>query len=154
MIQNCVCMIWKVSRRSGKFPYYLKSVQIIQNLQPDYPEVVCFSKKVLQNHPLCAFVANLKIDAIYALYPESFCDKNLATRKVFAFCDCASQVSLPADHISLHFLSLTGNASEYKLATEYFTPQGLSGLSVMSMALLWIQRQEGQNFPTKQLNLK
>ena len=40
--------------------------------------------KILQNHLLCAFVANLKIDA---LYPESFCDKNLAIRKVFAFCD-------------------------------------------------------------------
>ena len=26
-----------------------------------------------------------KIDAIYALYPESFCDKNLAIRKVFIF---------------------------------------------------------------------
>ena len=43
--------------------------------------------KILQNHLLCAFVANSKIDAIYALYPESFCDKNLAIRKVFAFCD-------------------------------------------------------------------
>ena len=43
--------------------------------------------KILQNHLLCAFVANLKIDAIYALYPESFCDKNLAVRKVFAFSD-------------------------------------------------------------------
>jgi len=43
--------------------------------------------KILQNNLLCAFVANLKIDAIYALYPESFCDKNLAIRKVFAFCD-------------------------------------------------------------------
>ena len=43
--------------------------------------------KILQNHLLCAFVANLKIDAIYALYPESFCDKNLAIWKVFAFCD-------------------------------------------------------------------
>ena len=43
--------------------------------------------KILQNHLLRAFVANLKIDAIYALYPESFCGKNLAIRKVFAFCD-------------------------------------------------------------------
>ena len=41
----------------------------------------------LANHLLCTFVANLKINAIYALYPESFCDKNLAIRKVFAFCD-------------------------------------------------------------------
>ena len=43
--------------------------------------------KILQAHLLRAFVANLKIDAIYALYPESFCDKNLAVRKVFAFSD-------------------------------------------------------------------
>ena len=50
-------------------------------------------QKILQNHLLCAFVANLKIDALYALYPESFCGKNLAIRKVFAFCDSA-QVAL------------------------------------------------------------
>ena len=43
--------------------------------------------KILQNHLLYAFVANLKMVAIYALYPESFCDKNLAIRKVFAFFD-------------------------------------------------------------------
>ena len=49
--------------------------------------------KILQNHLLCAFVANLKIGAIYALYPESFCDKNLAIRKVFAFCDSAGKRS-------------------------------------------------------------
>ena len=30
---------------------------------------------------------NFKIDAIYAFYPESFCNKNLANRKVFVFCD-------------------------------------------------------------------
>ena len=47
--------------------------------------------KILQNHLLCAFVADLKIDAIYALYPESFCDKNLAIRKVFAFCDSGGE---------------------------------------------------------------
>ena len=35
----------------------------------------------------CTKCTNLKIDAIYALYTESFCDKNLAIRKVFAFCD-------------------------------------------------------------------
>ena len=43
--------------------------------------------KIVQSHLLRAFVANLKIDPIYALYSESFCDKNLAIRKVFAFCD-------------------------------------------------------------------
>ena len=46
--------------------------------------------KILQNHLLRTFVANLKIGAIYALYPESVCDKNLAIRKVFAFCDSAN----------------------------------------------------------------
>ena len=43
--------------------------------------------KILQAHLLQAYVANSKIDAIYALYPESFCDKNLAVRKDFAFSD-------------------------------------------------------------------
>ena len=50
-------------------------------------ELCLYDLEILQNHHLCAFVANLKIDAIYALYPESFCDKNLAIRKVFIFCD-------------------------------------------------------------------
>ena len=36
---------------------------------------------------LGVFVANLKNDAIYGFYPESFCDKNLAIWKVFAFSD-------------------------------------------------------------------
>ena len=67
--------IWKVSGRSKKCP--------------DHPENVAGLSKILQNHLLCAFVADLKIDAIYALYPESFCDKNLAIRKVFAFSDSA-----------------------------------------------------------------
>ena len=40
--------------------------------------------KIVQIHLLRAFVAYLKIDTIYVLYPESFCDKNLVIRKVFA----------------------------------------------------------------------
>ena len=43
--------------------------------------------KILQIQLLRAFVAYLKIDTIYVLYPESFCNKNLSIRKVFAFCD-------------------------------------------------------------------
>ena len=43
--------------------------------------------KILQAHFLRAFVANVEINAIYALYPESFCDKNLAVRQFFAFSD-------------------------------------------------------------------
>ena len=68
-------MIWKVSRWSKKCP--------------DHPENVAGLSKILQNHLLWAFVADLKIDAIYALHLESFCDKNLAIHKVFAFCDSA-----------------------------------------------------------------
>ena len=52
-------------------------------------ELCLYDLEILQNHHLCAFVANLKIDAIYALYLESFCDKNLAIWKVFTFCDSA-----------------------------------------------------------------
>ena len=63
--------------------------------------------KILQNHLLCAFVANLKIDAIYVLYPESFCNKNLAIRKVFAFCDSALEFkSSPQLAFSLHPLCI------------------------------------------------
>ena len=36
---------------------------------------------------LSAFAASLKIYAIYAIYQESFCDKNLAIRKIFGFSD-------------------------------------------------------------------
>ena len=41
--------------------------------------------RILQVNLLGAFVANLKIGAMNTLYPESFCDKNIAVRKVFAF---------------------------------------------------------------------
>ena len=53
--------------------------------------------KILQVHLLLAFVANLKIDAIY---PESFCDKSLAVWKVFAFSDsdCGDQTVKITDH--------------------------------------------------------
>ena len=79
--------------------YDLESFQTILKVSgrskkcPDHPENVAGLSKILQNHLLCAFVADLKNDAIYALYPESFCDKKLAIRKVFAFCDsaCGSQ---------------------------------------------------------------
>ena len=43
----------------------------------------------MQTHFLRVFVANLTNDAIYGFYPESFCEKNLAIRKVFAFCKSA-----------------------------------------------------------------
>ena len=45
----------------------------------------------LASPPCTHIVANLKIDAIYALYLESFCEPNLAIRKVFAFSDSDHQ---------------------------------------------------------------
>ena len=48
----------------------------------------------MQTHFLRAFVANLKIDAIYTFYPDSFCDKSLAIRKVVAFSDSVTLVGL------------------------------------------------------------
>ena len=44
------------------------------------------------------FYAYLKNDAIYGFNPESFCDKNLAIRKVFAFSDSGHPVG---DNIKL-----------------------------------------------------
>ena len=68
--------------------------------------------KVLRTHLLRAFVANLKIDAIYAFYPESFCDKNLAIQKVFAFSDSAHSchqhvncISIPTYPYLLHWVN-------------------------------------------------
>ena len=75
--------IWKVSRRSKKCP--------------DHPENVAGLSKILENHLLCAFVTDLKIDAIY---PEFFCHKNLAIRKVFAFCDSDPGVDSPFESLS------------------------------------------------------
>ena len=59
--------------------------------------------KILQNHLLCAFVANLKIDAIYAHNPESFCGKNLAIWKVFAFCDSETTVRISSVLLHLQY---------------------------------------------------
>ena len=47
--------------------------------------------KILHAHLLRTFIANSKIDAIYALYLESLSDKYLAVRKVFAFSDSGQQ---------------------------------------------------------------
>ena len=57
------------------------------------------------------FNAHLKIDAIHALYPESFCNKNLAIRKVFAFCDSANAITNNA----LQWMD--GLTSGYRVAT-------------------------------------
>ena len=76
--------------------------------------------KILQAHLLWAFVANLKIDAIY---PESFCDKNLAVWKVFAFSDSdrGDQTVKITDHWSGRFvLALSkGMLVMSKLSIDY-----------------------------------
>ena len=63
--------IWKVSGRSKKCP--------------DHPKNVAGLSKILQNHLLCAYVVELKIDAIYALYLESFATKILLSGKFSLF---------------------------------------------------------------------
>ena len=45
--------------------------------------------KILETHLLSAFVANLKIDTIAALYQESFYDKILLSGKFLFFSDPA-----------------------------------------------------------------
>ena len=50
---------------------------------------------VMETHFLHVLVANLKIDAIYASYPERFCGKNLAIRKMFIFSDSGGGQGVP-----------------------------------------------------------
>ena len=51
--------------------------------------------KILQAHLLRAFVVNLKLVAIFALCPESFCDKNLAALAERTVAIVTSVVKLP-----------------------------------------------------------
>ena len=63
---------------------------------PDNLETVCLKDYILAILPqfviclgftrICREIVDV---AIYALYPESFCGRNLAIRKVFAFSDSA-----------------------------------------------------------------
>ena len=45
---------------------------------------------------LCREIVNV---ANYALYPESFCDENLAIRKVFAFSDSAVEITKSLEYV-------------------------------------------------------
>ena len=59
------------------------------------------------NTLLPVFVENLKIDAIYAFYPESFCDENLAIRKVFFFSDSGrNNIDINIDIILISIISI------------------------------------------------
>ena len=80
--------------------------------------------KILQKHLFCAFVADSKIYAKYALYPESFCDKNLAIRKVFAFCDSV-WLSLALTATLWHTPALSGSLLLSNFA--YTAPDQLTG---------------------------
>ena len=84
--------------------------------------------KILQNHLLCAFVANLKIGAIYALYLESFCDKNLAIRKVFAFCDSALDAVRWAPFKSLQ---ISPNIPKVETENGYVVKEASSGRQLL-----------------------
>ena len=66
--------------------------------------------KILQNHLLCTYVTNLKIGAIYALYPISFCNKNLAIRKVFVFSDSGLFVGKTVPSLLMEFCQNLNNA--------------------------------------------
>ena len=61
--------------------------------------------KILQAHLLPAFVANSKIDAIYALYLESFCDKILLSGKFSLFLTLI-ELSLASQKEGPHFDSI------------------------------------------------
>ena len=58
---------------------------------------------------------NLERDAIYALYPKSFCGKNLAIRKVFVFFDsvCRYRAALAAKT-----RTMKSNAKQLEIATK------------------------------------
>ena len=61
------------------------------------------------------FCREFKGVPIYALYPESFCVKNLATRKVFAFSDSASmQGGVCSLHHTSNFLDLSNSIDSDK----------------------------------------
>ena len=68
---------------------HIVSLLILNTMEHIYGLWTILMLKILQAHLLRAFFANLKIYAIYALHPESFCDKNLAVWNVFAFSDSA-----------------------------------------------------------------
>ena len=62
---------------------------LLQALPMDHADAQTLAKP-----PFMRICREFEIGAIYALYPECFCDKNLAIRKVFAFCDSAAPFRL------------------------------------------------------------
>ena len=73
-------------------------------------------------------------NAIYTLYPESFCDKNLAIRKVFTFCDSGHYAS---PHM-LFFYSIKTERKEnmFKANAMY----GHKDRTIIIQSILWSRR--------------
>ena len=181
-------MIWKVSRRSGKFPDDLKSVQIIQKLciysikeskkclsanSFSYLEILdsqigTFSIKKVPNLGVHNFKSQIwdlyckhclwsifgpclctksyktsfmricrefEIDTIYVLYPESFCDKNLAIRKVFAFSDSDYAATELTPRSTSHFDSVCIFCTNY--GRKAWSKFGRSALQQKEIPCLW-----------------
>ena len=77
---------------------------------------------------------NLKNDAIYGFYPESFCDKNLAIRKVFAFSDSAEHTNARSRNRSQHSVDTRTKMVTHKCEREIGKPQKQSsGLGAIAL---------------------
>ena len=60
-----------------------------------YPMEHIWTIVMLENTLFTRICREFENDAIYGFNPESFCDKNLAIRKVFAFSDSDYNTTLP-----------------------------------------------------------
>ena len=94
--------------------------------------------KILQNHPLCAFVANLKIGAINAFYPESFCDKNLAIRKVFAFCDSVLGGQISTSSSRPFFRLIVSYILQSEIKKVYVVPYKQANKMTQAVKNIWM----------------
>ena len=80
-LSSLTCLSWLLGRVT----------KMLSACQQCWLESFCESGKFLQQAHY--WQKNLKIDAIYAFYTESFCAKNLAIQKVFAFSDSAARAA-------------------------------------------------------------
>ena len=81
--------------------YDLESFQTIWKVSgppkkcPDHPENVAGLSKILQNHLLCAFVVDLKIDAIYGFIWKVYATKILLSGKFSLFVTLGGTGAVP-----------------------------------------------------------
>ena len=83
LLQNCLSMIYQ-TEFAKKLHFLFRRVHLLKQFCLSILKILVFTR-------ICREIVNV---AIYALYPESFCGKDLAIRKVFTFSDSACQVSL------------------------------------------------------------